>query len=110
MESNNNYVTRDFYDSNMREFKESVREMIAAANARTDKAVAEMKAETALIRADFAKLLADVQGNQQRLDNMDRRIDNIEKSLDRFFRNAGFALTGMTLFFTAIQVLLTFIK
>ena len=89
---NNNYITKEFYDSNMREFKEAVREMIAAADARTDKAVAEMKAEAAEMRAQYK--ITQI------------RLDNIERSLDRFFRNAGFVLAGMTLFFTFLQIFL----
>ena len=102
----NKYITKEFYDANMAEFRETVKEMIRAADARCDRAVAEIRAEGAQMRADFAKLLADVQGNQVRLDNMDKRIDNMERSLDKFFRNVSIALTGMTLFFTVIQVVI----
>lgn len=101
--SNQEYITRDFYDSNMREFKESVHALIAAADARFERIAADMRVENEKMRTEFRL-------TQQRLDSMDKRIDNIERSQDRFFRNMGFALTGMTLFFTAVQVLLTFIK
>ena len=109
MENNNNYVTREFYDANMAEFRETVKEMIRAADARCDKAVAEIRAEGAQMRADFAKLLADVQGNQARLDNMDRRIDNMERSLDKFFRNFSIAAGVATLFLTGLQLFVTVI-
>ena len=115
--SNQEYITRDFYDANMAEFRATVREIIAAADARTDRAIAEMKADFANMRADFANMKtefanmkADFAVNQMRFDNMERRLDNMEKAQDNFFRNAGFVAAGMTLFFTAIQVLLTFIK
>ena len=102
MESNNNYVTREFYDANMAEFRETVREMIRAADARCDKAIAEIRAEGAQMRADFTKLLADVQGNQVRLDNM-------ERSLDKFFRNFSIAAGVATLFLTGLQLFVTVI-
>ena len=108
---NNNYITKEFYDANMAEFRETVKEMIRAADARCDRAVAEiraegaqMRAENAQMRADFAKLLADVQGNQVRLDNMDKRIDNMERSQEKFFRNFSIAAGVVTLFLTGLQV------
>ena len=43
--NNNNYVTRDFYDANMAEFRNTVREMIAASEARCEKMLVEIKIE-----------------------------------------------------------------
>ena len=87
---NNNYITKEFYDSNMREFKEAVREMIAAADARTDKAVAEMKAEAAEMRAQYK--ITQI------------RLENIERSIEKFITRTSLILAGMTLLFTALQI------
>ena len=92
MDNSKEFITREIFDANIL----AIREAIAASEARCERMTAEMHNEYKLA--------------QIRFDNIDKRIDNIEKSQDRFFRNMGFALTGMTLFFTAIQVLLTFIK
>ena len=101
--NNNNYVTRDFYDANMAEFRATVREMIAASNARVDKAVAEMKADNARVLAESQAKAAEMR-EQYTITQI--RLDNIERSLDKFFRNAGFVLAGMTLFFTFLQIFL----
>ena len=110
MEGNNNYITKEFYDSNMREFKEAVYASMAAAEARCEKAAAEAEARcekiVAEIRVENEKMRSEFKATHQRLDNMDRRLDNMEKSQDRFFRNMGFALTGMTLLFTMLQIFL----
>ena len=94
--SNQEYITRDFYDSNMREFKESVHALIAAADARFERIAADMRVENEKMRTEFRL-------TQQRLDNM-------EKSLDSFFKFSGFALAGMTLLFTATQIIIALIK
>ena len=110
---NQEYITRDFYDANMAEFRATVREMIAASNARVDKAVAEMRADFANMKMEFANMKADFAVNQMRFDNMEKRLDNMEKSQDKFFRNIGLALTGMTLLFTVTQItiaIITFMK
>jgi len=96
---NNNYITKEFYDSNMREFKEAVYASMRAAEARCERIAAEMRVENEKMRSEF-------KATHQRLDNMDKRLDNMEKSQDRFFRNMSLALTGMTLLFTFLQIFL----
>ena len=90
MNNNNNkeFITREIFDANIL----AIREAIAASEARCERMTAEMNNKYEIV--------------QIRLDSIDRRIDNIEKSQDRFFRNMGFALTGMTLLFTMLQIFL----
>jgi len=89
MENNNKeFITREIFDANIL----AIREAIAASEARCERMTADMRNEYKLA--------------QIRFDNIDKRIDNIEKSQDRFFRNMSFALTGMTLLFTFLQIFL----
>ncbi|MBQ7560951.1 MAG: hypothetical protein IJS99_03820 [Synergistaceae bacterium] len=110
---NRKYITRDFYDSNMREFKEAVNASIAAAEARCERIAADMRADNARVLAEFkaqsAELRAQYAITQEKFTSVDKRLDNIEKSQDKFFRNTGLALTGMTLLFTALQISLSLI-
>ena len=94
--NNNNYVTRDFYDSNMREFKEAVYASMAAAEARCERIAADMRVENEKMRSEYKNAQARIES----------RLDNIERSLDNFFKISGVVLTGMTLLFTLLQIFL----
>lgn len=112
--SDNNYVTRDFYDSNMREFREAVNASMIAAEARCERIAADMRAQAAEMRAEGEKMRADFKTQSAELRTQykitQQRLDNIERLLDNFFKMTGFALAGMTLLLTATQVIIALIK
>ena len=95
-EDKKEFITRDFYDSNMREFKEAVYASMAASEARHERIAADMRVENEKMRAEF-------KATQMRIET---RLDNIERSLDNFFKISGFVLAGMTLLFTLLQIFL----
>ena len=93
---NSNYITKEFYDSNMREFKEAVYASMAAAEARCERIAADMRVENEKMRSEYKNAQARIES----------RLDNIERSLDNFFKISGVVLTGMTLLFTMLQIFL----
>ena len=107
---NNNYITKEFYDANMAEFRETVKEMIRAADARCESTLSQMRAEAAELKLDFQAKSDEMRENYKvvtvRLDNIDKRIDNIERSIDSLFTKLSLVFTGLTLIFTTIQYFL----
>ncbi|MBQ7576938.1 MAG: hypothetical protein IJT21_01580 [Synergistaceae bacterium] len=83
--SESEYVRKDLYDSNMQE----IRALMAASEARHEKIAADLQADYRVTST---------------------RLDNIERTINLMFSRLSFLVGGITLFFTAVSIIIALLK